>query len=100
MKASVFFVSALLLSAAGASAQNNSTINDAQIASIVVTANQVDIDAGKLAASTSTTPEVKKFAAVDGHRPHRREQAGGRSGDAPEGHTTGQRHQQEPEGRR
>ena len=62
MKASAIFVSALLLSAAGASAQNNSSINDAQIASIVVTANQVDIDAGKLAASTSTNPEVKKFA--------------------------------------
>ena len=62
MKASVFAVSALLLSAAGASAQNNSSINDAQIASIVVTANQVDVDAGKLAASTSTNPEVKKFA--------------------------------------
>ena len=62
MKASVFFVSALLLSAAGASAQNNSSINDAQIASIVVTANQVDIDAGKLAASTSTNAEVRKFA--------------------------------------
>jgi len=62
MKASVFFVSALLLSAAGASAQNNQSINDAQIASIVVTANQVDIDAGKLAASTSSNAEVKKFA--------------------------------------
>ena len=47
MKASVVFVSALLLSAAGASAQTNPGINDAQIASIVVTANQVDIDAGK-----------------------------------------------------
>ncbi len=35
--------------------------NDAQIASIVVTANQVDIDAGKLAASKANTPEVKKF---------------------------------------
>ena len=62
MKASVIFVSALLLSAAAASAQTSSTINDAQIASIVVTANQVDIDAGKLAASTSTSAEVKKFA--------------------------------------
>jgi putative membrane protein len=62
MKASVIFVSALLLSAAGASAQTGSSINDAQIASIVVTANQVDIDAGKLAASTSTNAEVKKFA--------------------------------------
>ena len=37
-------------------------INDAQIASIVVTANQVDIDAGKLASTMATNPEVKKFA--------------------------------------
>jgi putative membrane protein len=37
------------------------TVSDAQIASIVVTANQVDIDAGKLAASKATNPEVKKF---------------------------------------
>jgi putative membrane protein len=44
--------------AAGASAQ---AIDDAQIAHIVVTANQVDIDAGKLAASTATSGEVKKF---------------------------------------
>ena len=36
-------------------------VNDAQIAAIVVTANQVDIDAGKLAASMGSTPEVKKF---------------------------------------
>jgi putative membrane protein len=34
---------------------------DPQIAAIVVTANQVDIDAGKLAASKSSNPEVKKF---------------------------------------
>jgi putative membrane protein len=47
---------ALGLVAAGASAQ---AIDDAQIAHIVVTANQVDIDAGKLAASTATSPEVK-----------------------------------------
>jgi putative membrane protein len=37
-------------------------VNDAQIASIVVTANQVDIDAGQLAASRSTNGEVKAFA--------------------------------------
>lgn len=37
-------------------------VNDAQIASIVVTANQVDIDAGQLAASRATNDEVKKFA--------------------------------------
>jgi putative membrane protein len=36
--------------------------NDAQIAAIVVTANQVDIDAGKLAASKSHTADVQKFA--------------------------------------
>ena len=36
--------------------------NDAQIAAIVVTANQVDIDAGKLAESRSTNKEVKEFA--------------------------------------
>lgn len=39
-------------------------VNDAQIASIVVTANQVDIDAGQLAKSQSTSPEVKAFAAL------------------------------------
>ena len=38
------------------------SVNDAQIASIVVTANQVDIDAGKLAKSRSTNKEVKAFA--------------------------------------
>ena len=36
--------------------------NDAQIASIVVTANQVDIDAGKLAESKAHSKEVKAFA--------------------------------------
>jgi putative membrane protein len=56
---SVAVVGLFLLPVAGASAQG---INDAQIASIVVTANQVDIDAGKLAASRSTDAEVKAFA--------------------------------------
>ena len=37
-------------------------INDAEIAAIVVTANQVDIDAGKLAQSRATNPDVKAFA--------------------------------------
>jgi predicted outer membrane protein len=46
------------IAVAGASAQ---TISDAQIAHIVVTANQVDIDAGKLAAARATSPEVKRF---------------------------------------
>jgi len=46
------------LAAGGASAQQ---VSDAQIASIVVTANQVDIDAGKMAVAQSSNPEVKKF---------------------------------------
>jgi putative membrane protein len=36
--------------------------NDAQIAAIVVTANQVDIDAGELAKSKTQSPKVKEFA--------------------------------------
>ena len=58
VKAAIF-VSALACAVATVHAQG---VNDAQIASIVVTANQVDIDAGKLAASTSKNAEVKKFA--------------------------------------
>jgi len=59
MKTLTLFATALLAVSTSAFAQ---APNDAQIASIVVTANQVDIDAGKLAASTSTDAEVKKFA--------------------------------------
>ena len=49
----------LLLPVAGVSAAE---VNDAQIASIVVTANQVDIDAGQLAASRATNDEIRTFA--------------------------------------
>jgi putative membrane protein len=59
MKSAVITIGAICLCAAAVSAQ---TVNDAQIASIVVTANQVDIDAGKLAAATTANAEVKKFA--------------------------------------
>jgi putative membrane protein len=60
MKASVIVCTGLLLfPSAGTYAQG---VNDAQIASIVVTANQVDIDAGKLASSMATDAAVKKFA--------------------------------------
>jgi len=60
MKTSVIVCAAsLLFPMAGAYAQG---VNDAQIASIVVTANQVDIDAGKLAHSMATDAGVKKFA--------------------------------------
>jgi putative membrane protein len=51
-------VAVLAIPAANASAQG---VTDPQIAAIVVTANQVDIDAGKLAAAQGTHPEVKKF---------------------------------------
>jgi putative membrane protein len=58
MKMSVIVVASLFLITASVSAQG---VTDAQIAAIVVTANQVDIDAGKLAESKATNPEVKKF---------------------------------------
>ena len=58
-KPSIALAVTLLLAAGGAAAQAPS---DAQIASIVVTANQVDIDAGKLAEKRSHDAEVKKFA--------------------------------------
>ena len=62
MRISIVTVAAMMLvGAAGAAGQS---INDAQIASIVVTANQVDIDAGELASKMATNPEVKKFGAT------------------------------------
>ena len=51
--------SLLSLTVATASAQK---IDDAQIASIVVTANQVDVDAGRLAAARATREDVRAFA--------------------------------------
>ena len=59
MRFSTIVIAGALLAPAAVSAQ---AINDAQIASIVVTANQVDIDAGKLATTKASDPEVKKFA--------------------------------------
>ena len=58
MKVSNIVFAGLLLVPAGAYAQG---VNDAQIAAIVVTANQVDIDAGNLAKSMGSNAEVKKF---------------------------------------
>jgi putative membrane protein len=63
MKKSALIVLCFLAATATAVANHHeSKINDAQIAAIVVTANQVDVDAGKLAAEWATHPEVKKFA--------------------------------------
>jgi putative membrane protein len=58
MKAHAAVVAGLMSLSAAAYAQG---VSDAQIASIVVTANQVDIDAGKLA-SGSANREVKTLA--------------------------------------
>src|SRR5882762_1810532 len=45
-----------------ASAQDKGGPSDPQIAGIVVAANQIDIDAGKLAKSHTKNKEVSKFA--------------------------------------
>ena len=59
MKMWLFAAAVALAPASAALAQSP---NDAQIASIVVTANQVDIDAGKLAATKASSADVKAFA--------------------------------------
>ena len=64
MKSSTIAFASVLIIASGALAQGAAPTGgptDAQIASIVVTANQVDIDAGKLAESKGSTKEVKAF---------------------------------------
>ena len=60
MKSTITVCGMLLMSAAAAAADSG-TPSDAQIAAIVVTANQVDIDAGKLAASKAHAKEVRAF---------------------------------------
>lgn len=52
-------VAGVIACALPASAQS---INDAQIAAIVVTANQVDVDAGTLAAEKASNADVRTFA--------------------------------------
>ena len=55
----ILFAGLLLLPVVGVFA---GTVTDAQIASIVVTANQVDVDAGALMASRTSNAKVKSFA--------------------------------------
>jgi len=55
----ILFAAVLALAPATTHAQ---AVNDAQIAHIVVTANQVDVDAGKVAQARASNSEVKKFA--------------------------------------
>ena len=61
MKKYAILVAAVTFAAAASAAQTEGP-NDAQIAAIVVTANQVDIDAGKLAETKAGSKEVKEFA--------------------------------------
>ena len=60
-KIAVFAISALAVHAL-ANAADMAAPTDPQIAAIVVTANDVDIDAGKLAKSTTKNTDVKAFA--------------------------------------
>ena len=62
MKNSVILAIALMMPVFVASAEDKANLNDAQIAAIVVAANQVDIDAGKAAESKSSNKEVQAFA--------------------------------------
>lgn len=54
-------ISGVVMFAASAAFAQSAAPNDAQIAGIVVTANTVDIDAGKLAQKMSTNREVQQF---------------------------------------
>ena len=60
MQTAIMMCTSWLLLAAGG--MRRQAPNDAQIASIVVTANQVDIDAGRLAETKSHNADVKAFA--------------------------------------
>ena len=64
MRCTTSFGVTLLVLAFGATAAwaQGAGPTDPQIAAIVVTANQVDVDAGKLAKSKAQSPEVKEFA--------------------------------------
>ena len=62
MNAANLIVAGALALAVSVAAAQTTTPNDAQIAAIVVAANQVDIDAGKLAESKAANKDVKAFA--------------------------------------
>lgn len=57
-----YLIAALFSLAAGSLAAQTAAPTDAQIAGIVVAANTVDIDAGKLAQKMSSNKEVQAFA--------------------------------------
>ncbi len=61
LKIEGFVVAALAFAVAPVAPSFAQNVTDPQIAAIVVAANQVDIDAGRLAESKATSPEVKAF---------------------------------------
>ena len=62
MKRAVYLLGAMLASSLALAWAQGSAPTDPQIAAIVVTANQVDIDAGKLAEHKAHAADVKAFA--------------------------------------
>jgi putative membrane protein len=62
MKPHIAALAGFLALSLGLSSAQAAAPTDPQIAAIVVTANQVDIDAGKLAVSKAQSPDVKTFA--------------------------------------
>ena len=60
--ARIVAVAVALLVGGAISASAQPKIDDAQIAAIAVAANQVDVDAGKLALSKAKSGDIKKFA--------------------------------------
>jgi putative membrane protein len=62
MKSMPILCATFLVLACGATSAWAAGPTDAQIAAIVVTANQVDIDAGTLAKSKAHSKDVKEFA--------------------------------------
>ena len=68
----LFLATALLLflSSCDEKKKDPNALSDAEIASVAVTANQIDIDNGKIALQKSTNAETKKFAQtmIDDHQ--------------------------------
>ncbi|MCC6384931.1 MAG: DUF4142 domain-containing protein [Bacteroidia bacterium] len=52
----------LALMSAGAQAQDSPKLTDPEIASVAVTANQIDVDYGKIALKKATDKNIKNFA--------------------------------------
>lgn len=66
---SALFLMSLMAFPAMAQKDVTPNLTDPEIASIAVTANQIDVDYGKIALKKATTPEAKKFAQtmIDDH---------------------------------